>query len=338
MGEVRSFGRMPDGSEIEEVTIAAGDLTARIITFGAVIRDIRLAGIDFPLVLGFDRIEDYVAHSPYFGAVAGRYANRIAGGRLVIDGVVHQLALNEKGRTHLHGGPSGFGHRVWRLVGHDGSSVTLALTSEAGDEGYPGTVEVTCRYSVEAPSTIRMVAEATTDAPTVVNLAQHSYFNLDGSADILDHEVRIPALSYTPVDADLIPTGEVAPVAGTDFDFRDRRPVRRMVGGTRFAYDINYVVDRARAASPRPLASARSPKSGITLDIASTEPGVQFYDGASMNVPVPGLDGRRYGPSSGCCFEPQLFPDSPNQPAFPSALLRPGERYRQTSLFRFSRA
>jgi aldose 1-epimerase len=169
-----SFGHLPDGSAIEQVTIGAGDLSASIITYGAVIRDIRLAGVDHPLVLGFDDLDGYLNHSPYFGAVAGRFANRIAGGRITIDGVDYQLQLNENGRTHLHGGAKGFGVRTWRLVSHDERSVTLALTSEDGDQGYPGRLEVTCRYVIEAPGTLRFETEATTDAPTIVNLAQHT--------------------------------------------------------------------------------------------------------------------------------------------------------------------
>jgi aldose 1-epimerase len=328
---------MPDGTEIDEVTLAAGDLSVKIINFGAVIRDVRLAGVDYPLVLGFDRFEDYLDHSPHFGALAGRSANRIGGGRFTIDGVTYQLITNENGRTHLHGAGSGFGKRPWRLADHDGTSVTLKLSSAAGEDGYPGNVGATCRYSIQAPGTIRMEAEATTDAPTIVNLAQHSYFNLDGSPDILDHDVRIFADSYTPVDADKVPTGEIASVAGTDYDFRQERPIRRMKNGTRVLYDINYVVDHDKAAAPRPIARLASKKSGVVLDVSSTEPGVQFYDGCMMHVPVPGLGGRPYGVAAGCCFEAQLFPDAPNHPNFLTSVLRPGETYRQTTLFAFNR-
>lgn len=338
MAEERVFGRLPDGREVFEVTIGKGDLVAKIITLGAVIREVRLAGIGHPLVLGFDDLGSYVAHSPHFGAVAGRCANRIGGGRLIIDGRLHQLPLNEGGHTHLHGGRNGFGHRLWTLVAHDAESVTLALDSPDGDEGYPGHVRAICRYVAEAPGTIRFEAEATTDRPTVVNLAQHSYFNLDDSADILDHEVTIFADAWTPVDAHKVPTGEIRAVAGTDYDFTTQRPIRRIRDGQRFVYDINYVVARSKAAEPRPQARIRSPRSGVVLDIASTEPGVQFYDGCMMNVGVPGLGGRRYGVNGGFCFEPQFFPDSPNHPDFPDAILRPGGAYRQTTRFAFSRS
>ena len=329
---------MPDGDDIHEVVIAAGVLTVTVITLGAVIRDVRLAGVDHPLVLGFDRAEDYLQHSPHFGAVAGRSANRIGRGRFAIDGRPYQVSLNENGRHHLHGGFNGFGKRNWRLAANDAASVTLAILSPDGEEGYPGKVEATVRYSVEAPGTIRMEAAAVTDAPTLVNLAQHSYFNLDDSPDILNHRAQIYADSYTPTDADNIPTGEVLSVAGSDFDFRTLRPIRQMRDGGRVVYDKNFVVDRRKSAVPRPHARLVSPKNGVSLVIASTEPGVQFYDGVSMNVPVPGLGGRRYGVDGGCCFEPQFFPDAPNHPGFPSSVLRPGEAYRQTTTFAFSRA
>jgi aldose 1-epimerase len=328
---------MADGAEIGEVTIAAGDLSVKVINLGAVIRDVRLAGVDHPLVLGFEGLEDYVAHSPHFGAIAGRSANRIAGGRFVLDGREIQLSRNENGRTHLHGGFNGFGRRVWRLVEYDQTSLTLAISSPDGEEGYPGHVEAKVRYIVEAPAVLRMEAEAITDAPTLVNLAQHSYFNLDGSADILDHRVAILADAYTPTGADKVPTGEILSVAGTVYDLRVARPIRRMTDGERVEYDLNYVVSNERVAAPRPVARLESSKSRIALDVASTEPGVQFYDGCMMNVPVPGLGGRRYPVNGGCCFEPQVFPDAPNHPNFPSSVLRPGETYRQASIFAFSR-
>ncbi len=332
------FGTTPDGDEIREIAIAAGDLNVRVITLGAAIRDVRLAGVDHPLVLGFDRLDDYLQHSPYFGAVVGRSANRIGHGRFSIDGHAYQVSCNEKGRNHLHGGFRGFGARPWRLLDHDATSVTLAIDSPDGEEGYPGAVTARLRYIVEAPAMLRMEIEATTDAPTLVNLAQHSYFNLDDSPTILDHQVRIVADAYTPTDADDIPTGEIVAVAGSVFDFRAQRPIRQVRGGERVIFDKNFVVDRAKAAAPRPHARLRSPNNGVTLDIASTEPGLQFYDGYMLVVAVPGLEGRDYAVNSGCCFEPQLFPDAPNHPGFPNAVLRPGETYRQSTIYAFSRS
>lgn len=333
----RLFGRLPDGTEVREVVIAAGDLTVSVLTVGAVIRDVRLAGVDHPLVLGFDRAEDYVLHSPYFGAVAGRSANRIARGRFAIDGRSYQVSLNENGRHHLHGGFVGFGMRNWTLVASDATSATLGIVSPDGEEGYPGRVEATVRYAVEPGNVVRMEATATTDAPTLVNFAQHSYFNLDDSPDILDHVVQILADSYTPTDADLIPTGEIVAVAGSNFDFRAPHPIRRMRGSERIRFDKNYVVARQRSATPREQARLSSPKNGVRLSVASTEPGLQFYDGMSMKVTVPGLGGRRYPVNGGVCLEPQLFPDAPNHAGFPSSILRPGETYRQVTTFTFSR-
>lgn len=331
------FGTLADGTEIREATIAAGALTARVLTYGAVIRDIRLAGVDHPLVLGFDSLDHYLKYTSHFGAVAGRSANRIGRGRFSIDGRSHQVSLNEKGRHHLHGGFRGFGLRPWTLVDYDANSITLSISSSDGDEGYPGKVDATCRYRIESPGTLVFEAKATTDAPTLVNLAQHSYFNLDDSADILDHQARIFADSYTPTDADDIPTGEIVAVAGSVYDFRSPKPVRQMRSGERVPFDKNFVVDRNKASTPRPAARLHSLQSGVTLDVASTEPGVQFYDGAKLNISVPGLGGRRYGPCAGCCFEPQVFPDAPNHTGFPSSVLRPGETYRQVSRFTFSR-
>src|SRR5437762_2095611 len=267
------FGTLSDGTDIEGVTIGAGDLTLKVITLGAVIRDVRLAGIGHPLVLGFDGIDDYVNHSPHFGAVAGRCANRTGGGRLNIDGHLNQLSLNEKGRTHLHGGFRGFGKRAWRMAAHDQASVTLAIHGSDGEEGYPGNVEATVRYTIEAPGTIRMEAQATTDAPTVVNLAQHSYFNLDDSSDILDHRVQIFADAYTPTNADSVPSGEIRPVSGTDYDLRTPQPILRVEDGKRFTYDINYAVDQTKSSTPRRQARLHSSKNGVSLEIASTEPG-----------------------------------------------------------------
>jgi aldose 1-epimerase len=332
------FGTMPDGEEIVETVIAAGDLSVTIISFGAVIRDVRLAGIDRPLVLGFDRLEDYLRYSPHFGAVAGRCANRIAGGRFTLDGRIVQLSLNEDERNHLHGGFKGFGHRAWRLADSDRRSVTLKISSADGEEGYPGNVEARCRYSVAPPATLAVDFEATTDAPTLVNLAQHTYFNLSTDADVFSHRVMIDAEAYTPVDEYRIPTGAIVPVADTVYDFRKMRSIRRKNGGEPVDYDINYAVSTARAPAPRPVARLESPSGDLAVDIASTEAGLQFYDGCMMKpIPVAGHDGRRYGVHGGCCFEPQCYPDSPNHPGFPSAVLRPGVTYRQATRYVFSR-
>lgn len=336
MAAVRAFGDM-DGAEIQEITIRSPEgAEAQIITWGAVIRDlvVPVNGKPQTTVLGLNSLADYRAHSPSFGAVPGRFANRIARGQFTLDGHPYQLPLNEKGRTTLHGGPQGFGKRPWRLVGHDDASVTLALTSTDGDAGFPGHLEVTCRYALVG-LTLRMELSATTDAPTVVNLTNHSYFNLDGSADILAHELTVFAGFRTAVDDDLIPTGEIVAVAGTPFDFRTARAVKDPSGQT---YDTNFVL--ADQPDPQtglaPAARLKSLKNGLTLDVATDQFGIQVYDGAKLNVPVEGLHGARYGAFGGLALETQTFPDAPNRRHFPSSVLRPGETYRQVTEYRFS--
>lgn len=333
---VRAFGEL-DGVPVHEVTIRSHEgAEAKIITWGAVIRDlvVPLGGVPQTTVLGLNSLADYRAHSPSFGAVPGRYANRIARGQFTLDGKSYQLPLNEKGRTTLHGGPQGFGKRPWRLVESDAASVTLALTSPDGDAGFPGKLEVTCRYALVG-LTLRMEISATTDAPTVVNLTNHSYFNLDGSADVRDHELSIYAAFRTAVDADLIPTGEIVAVAGTPFDFRAPRPVRDEFGQT---YDMNYVL--ARQVDPETglalAASLRSLRNGLSLDVATDQFGVQLYDGSKVHVPVDGLGGARYGAFAGLALETQNFPDAPNRRHFPSSVLRPGDTYQQVTEYRFA--
>jgi aldose 1-epimerase len=332
----RSFGTMPDGRPVEAVTISNGDLTATILTFGAVIQDVRLAGVPHPLVLGYDTIEAYLRNRTYFGAVAGRFANRIAKGQFEIDGKPYQVSANEA-PNHLHGGFDGFGTRVWTLLRSTPSSVTLGITGADGEEGYPGKVEVELTYSIEAPGTLKTVISATTDKPTLVNLAQHSYFNLDGAGTIRDHVLTIPAETYLPIDAGKIPTGEFRPVAGTEYDFRNGRRFGEGHDGVVESYDHNMVIRREKAAKPLPIAILASPKSGVALEVTSTEPGVQFYGGQMVASKDAGINGEVYGANAGLCLEAQLFPDAPNQKDFPSAVLRPGETYHQETLFAFSR-
>ena len=326
---------MPDGTPVVAVKIAAGDLAATVVTFGAVIQDIRLAGVPHPLVIGYDDVDGYLRNPHYFGAVAGRYANRIAGGRFTLDGTTFQLSQNED-ENHLHGGADGFGTRIWTLLRSGPASVTLGLVDDDGSNGYPGRVTIELTYSIEAPATLRTSIRAVTDAATIVNLAQHSYFNLAGSGDIRDHVLTIPAETYLPVDAGNIPTGELRNVAGTEYDFRTARPI---APGSAVVdiYDHNFNVSDGRTDEPHLLARLASPASGVTMDILSTEPGVQFYDGHMIHTEGAGINGEVYGPNAGLCLEPQLYPDSPNRPDFASAVLRPGETYRQETLFVFSR-
>ncbi|HYF57072.1 MAG TPA: aldose epimerase family protein, partial [Salinarimonas sp.] len=272
----------------------------------------------------------------------GRFANRIRGGRFTLDGASYELPRNENGVTSLHGGGRGFGKRPWRIVDHDATSVALRLISPDGDAGYPGTVDATCVYRLRADA-LRVELSATTDQATPLNLAHHSYFNLDGAPTILDHELTVAAETFTPVDEANLPTGEIRPVAGTAFDFRQARPVRLVEGGARRRYDHNWVLDRSRldpSGADAPLAfagSLRAPGGGLSMEVWTTEPGLQVYDGFKLDLPVPGLDRRRYGPCAGLCLEPQRFPDSPNQPHFPDSILRPGEIYRQVTEYRLVR-
>lgn len=335
-----TFGEI-DGTTIHEILIRSpGGAHASIITWGAAVRDLvapLAGGGEQRVVLGLETMEHYRAHSPYFGAIAGRYANRIAHGRFTLDGRSVQVDLNQAGKHTLHGGGRGFGKRPWTLAACDSSSATLVLRSADGDMGFPGAMTVTCVYRMVEKATLRVELTATTDAATIVNLAHHSYFNLDGSPDVLDHAMQIAAAHYTPVDADLIPTGEILAVAGTPFDFETPRPIRLEQDGGPFAYDHNWVLAGSRPAPGRlrHALSLRSPKNGLDMEVHTTEPGIQVYTGAKLDVPVPGLSGARYGRFAGVAIEPQIFPDSPNKPYFPDPTLRPGEVYRQVSEYRF---
>jgi aldose 1-epimerase len=343
--EVRSFGETA-GESIREVTLRnAAGAEAKVITWGAVVRDLQVPKADGKLqrvVLGLNSLEDYLAHSPHFGATAGRYANRIRGGQFHLDGKAYQLKCNQDGKHSLHGGGIGFGKRPWQLLDLQADSVTLGLVSPDGDHGYPGALTATCRYVLTTGNTLRIELSAHTDQPTIVNLCHHSYFNLDGGADILDHTLMVRANVMTPVDADLIPDGSLAPVSGTAFDFRKGRAIRLMdKAGARIWYDHNFVLRRERTktdvsglglAHAATLASSRS---GLSMQVWTSEPCIQVYDGFKLNLPVPGLDGSKYGANAGICLEPQHAPDSPNLPHLPSTALRPGDLYRQITEYRF---
>jgi aldose 1-epimerase len=317
------FGRLPDGEAVAQLRIAGGGLQAEILSFGATLRTLAFDGQ--PVVLSLPALSDYNAGRAYFGAIAGRFANRIAEGRFTLDGTSYQLPCNEAGRTHLHGGQRGFSHRNWQVRGVDPATVMLAYEAADGEEGYPGALSVTCTYAIRPDATLDISLTATSSRPTIINLAAHSYFNLDGGGSIVDHQLEIPADRYLPVDADKIPTGEQAAVAGTPFDFRKQRRIGE------HPYDHAFVLSRPADGEPRPVARLCGARSGITLEIASTEPALQFYDGHML-----GIGG--YGPRDGLCLEPQRYPDAPNHPGFPGAVLRPGETYRQLTRYRFRRS
>jgi aldose 1-epimerase len=318
-----------------EIASAAG-ARAKILSWGAVLRDLVVPTASGPqrVTLGLNSIADYRAHSPSFGAVPGRFANRIANAHFTLDGVGYDLATKPGEKHTLHGGPAGFGKRIWKLGEHTETSVTLTLASPDGEAGFPGDLTAICVYRFVEPATLRVELSATCDRPTVINLTQHAYFNLDGSADVRDHELKLDCDFYTPTDADLIPTGEIRAVAGTPYDFRQARTVRNASEQT---YDTNFVAALAPGSDGLArIATLRSPRNGLTLELHTTEPGVQVYDAAKLNCPVPGLDGAHYGPHAGLCLEPQAFPDSPNRRHFTDVVLRPENEYRHISEFRFA--
>lgn len=336
---IERFGTV-HGTDVLEVTLRSdAGAEAEILTWGAVVRDLVVParGGFQRVVLGLDSLDAYMAHSPYFGAVVGRYANRVGKARFTLDGETFSLVANE-GRHQLHGGPMGFGTRLWSLLDHGASWAVLALVSPDGDMGYPGRLVATCTYRFVEPSTLRIELEATADRPTPVNLTTHSYFNLDGGPDVCSHHLSIAGDHITPTNAELIPTGEILRVDGTPYDFRSLRPIgAAQLMQCRTTYDVNYVLrhERGRLAHAATLVSL---KSGVTLELWTTEPGLQFYDGHMLDIPVPGHGGARYGPRAGLCLEPQRFPDGPNKAHFPTCILRPGSVSRQTSELRFASA
>jgi aldose 1-epimerase len=341
-----SFGRTADGAAVELFTLRNDHgVEVTIINYGAIITSIRTPdrhGQFADIVLGFDDLKGYTDNPRFFGAVPGRYANRIAKGRFTIDGKTYQLATNN-GANHLHGGVKGFDKVVWTAepFERDGSAgLTLRYTSRDGEEGYPGTLNATVTYTLTPRDELIAEYRATTDQATHVNLTQHSYFNLagEGNGTVTHHQLMIDADRYTPVDEGLIPTGELAPVAGTPFDFRraveigaridaDDEQIRRGSG-----YDHNFVLNGGRGLHL--AARVVEPASGRTLVVETTEPGVQFYSGNRV-VKTTGKSGHLYDPRSGFCLETQHFPDSPNKPNFPSTLLRPGATYATRTVFTF---
>ncbi len=345
----RSFG-MLDGRDVSEIELSTpdGGMTAKVIELGAAVRDLailRADGVMQRVVLGLNSPSDYREHSPHMGAIAGRFGNRIGGGRFTLDGVQYRLPLNENGRNTLHGGGvNGFGKSCWTVLNFDAASAIFALHSPAGDQGFPGALTVTCRISLVPPQTLRIELTAVTDAPTVINLCHHSYFKLDGQPDILDHRLTVHADLYAPIDAHLIPYGTLAAVAGTPLDFRAERPLRDVdADAPRTPIDNTYILRRERIETGQttelPLAhaaSVSSTRSGVRMECWTTEPALQVYDGSKVNVPVAGLDGVRYGACAGLALEPQHVPDSPNLPHFPSTVLRPSGVYRQRTEYRFT--
>ena len=338
IAQVEAWGRAPDGTAIEAVTLASpSGVTAVLISWGATLARLLVPGrrgTPADVVLGFDRLAGYTGVHPHLGGTIGRYANRIAGARFSLSGRVHRLDANQPPH-HLHGGSIGFDRRPWRsetfqTPGEAG--VVFRLESPDGDQGYPGALRAEARYALSEAGELRVELSAQTDAPTVVSLTQHAYFNLadGGASDVLGHELEIAADAYLPVDAERIPTGEVAPVAGTALDFRRPRTLGAALRDAPGGLDHNLVLRGGGAFAARLC----DPGSGRTLELSTTAPGLQLYAGGGLDGSCRGRGGVAYRRHAGVCLEPQRFPDAPNRPGFGSAVLAPGERYCERSIYR----
>jgi len=334
-------GRAPDGAPVERVTLASeSGLEVELFSFGATLARVRVPagrGERADVALGCDELEGYTGAHPYLGSTIGRYANRIAGASFRLDGRRHALDANEPPH-HLHGGALGFSRRAWRtqtFATADEAGVVFRLTSEDGDQGYPGRLEAEARYALDKAGALHVAFAATTSAPTVVSFTQHAYWNLadGGRGSVLDHQLEVAADTFLRVDAARIPTGERAPVAGTALDFRTPRRLRDALAASTGGLDHALVLrgDGALAFAAR----LRDPASGRTLELETTAPALQLYAGGGLDGSLRGRGGARYAQHAGVCLEPQRFPDAPNQPGFPSARLEPGQRYQERCVYRF---
>lgn len=345
--EKKPFGKTADGAAVDLYILSnRHGMQAKIVTYGGIITELQVPDKNGKLgdvVLGFDRLEDYLKGHPYFGAICGRVANRIAKGKFSIDGKEYTLAKNN-GPNALHGGKKGFDKVIWKAephgAGDDHIDLVLSYVSPDGEEGYPGKLSVTVTYRLTADDELRIDYKATTDKATPVNLTQHSYFNLAGpaSGDVLGHELMIAADQYTPVDDTLIPTGEIKPVKATPLDFTRPTPIGARIAqlkGEPGGYDHNYVL-RGGGKSLALAARVVEPKTGRIMEMHTTEPGVQLYTGNFLDGTLKGRGGVVYRKHHGLCLEAQHFPDSVNRPNFPTVILRPGQTYSQTTIYRFS--
>jgi aldose 1-epimerase len=343
---VKAFGRTADGRSVELFTLTnKNGMQVALSNYGAMVVNLLVPdrnGKFADVSLGFDSLKPYFTKSPYFGCIAGRYANRIAKGHFNLDGKTYQLATND-GPNHLHGGVRGFDKHMWsaEVVRGLPSSVRFTLHSPDGEEGYPGNLVATVTYTLTDRNQLRISYEAKTDKPTVLNLTNHTYFNLAGAGNggILGHKLTLHADRFTPVDGTLIPTGEQKRVGGTPMDFRRPTPIGariKDVGGKPGGYDHNYVLNKVPFAKRSLAAEVYEPGSGRVMKVYTDQPGIQFYSGNFLDGTILGKGGRTYHQYDGFCLETQHFPDSPNQPKFPSAVLRPGQTYRTTTVYSFS--
>ncbi|MDX1417195.1 MAG: aldose epimerase family protein [Candidatus Promineifilaceae bacterium] len=344
--EKRSFGKTADGTAVDLYTLTNDrGMQVRISNYGGTITSIRVPnreGEPGEITLGFDQLAQYEQQSSYFGCLVGRYANRIAEGRFSLDGKAYALAQNN-GPNHLHGGRRGFDKVVWRaeMFHEEGrAGINLYYQSRDGEENYPGTLDVKVVYTINNDNALTIAYQASTDKETIVNLTNHTYFNLAGSGDILGHEVVLYADSFTPIDETLIPTGEIRSVANSPMDFRTATPVGarideadeqlKLAGG----YDHNWVLKHDD--EPVSLAAVvNEPTSGRVLEVYTSQPGIQFYTGNFLDSSIAGRAGETQRHRGGLCLETQHYPDSPNKPQFPSTILKPGEVYRQTTIYKF---
>lgn len=336
------FGNMLDGSPVELYTLSCGDVTCKITNYGGIITELHVPdknGKSGDVVLGFDNFQQYLtANHPFLGTIVGRYANRIAKGKFTLDGKTYSLAINN-GPNHLHGGLKGFDKMVWKAVAvesKDAPALKLSYTSPDGQENYPGTLKMMVTYTV-TKNEVRIDYEAETDKATPINLTNHSYFNLAGSGDIFGHELMVNAKEFTPSDDTLIPTGEIKSVQGTPLDFTEPKAIgkdfEKVVNLPHRGYDHNFVLENGGKVEL--AARVFEPKSGRVMEVLTDQPGIQLYTGNFLDE-TRGKGGSVFGRNGGFCLETQHYPDSVNHPNFPSTILRPGEKYRTTTVHRFS--
>jgi len=344
----KPYGKMPDGTEIEEYTLTnKNGMTMKVITYGGIVTELHVpdkAGKLADICLGCSSLEEYREGHPYFGAITGRVANRIAKGKFTLDGKDYKLETNN-GANHLHGGKVGFDKVVWTAKPDEGDSqqaLRLYYLSKDGEEGYPGNLKVSVLYVLTDSNSWTIEYSAVTDKATPINLTQHAYFNLAGHASgtILDHVVTINADKYTPGDDTLIPTGKIEPVKGTPFDFTEPTAIGKRIKEIKaepVGYDLNYVLREAKAGTTlKPVATVSEPKSGRVMNVSTSEPGVQFYTGNFLDGKQNGKDGVKYSQYGGFCLETQHYPDSINQKTFPSVVLEPGKTYSHRTVYSFS--